>query len=168
MTVVDPALDREYEALVAECSSLAFRIAFSVLRQRQDAEDVAQEALIRAFHRKYQLRDVERLRGWLARIAWRLALDRRRSEKRRLLREFIHDSSSSLDGEGADAMIARERIERLWQAIDALPEKFRVVVVLASIRTARPAQSRAFAGVTGRNSQVAVVYRPTKVEGETA
>ena len=41
---VDDALAREFDALLVENSALAFRVAFSVLRHRQDAEDVAQEA----------------------------------------------------------------------------------------------------------------------------
>ena len=37
-------LDREFEARLVESSTLAFRVAYGVLRHRQDAEDVAQEA----------------------------------------------------------------------------------------------------------------------------
>jgi hypothetical protein len=42
---VEDDLAREFEARLVESSTLAFRVAFGVLRQRQDAEDVAQEAL---------------------------------------------------------------------------------------------------------------------------
>ena len=37
-------LDREFEIQLCESSKLAFRVAYSVLRHRQDAEDIAQEA----------------------------------------------------------------------------------------------------------------------------
>jgi RNA polymerase sigma-70 factor (ECF subfamily) len=66
------------------------------------------------------------------RIAWRLAIDRRRGEQRRMLREQVTGEASH-HTEGVEAVIGRERAERLWQAIDALPEKLRVVVVLAGI-----------------------------------
>ena len=46
-----PDLREEVERRLADFSSLAFRVAYSVLRQREDAEDVAQEALSRAFQR---------------------------------------------------------------------------------------------------------------------
>ena len=72
---------RVREALLEEAAPLAFRVAFSVLRHRQDAEDVAQEALAQAWSRFDSLRDRERFRSWLARIAWRRALDRRRAEQ---------------------------------------------------------------------------------------
>src|SRR2546426_11534285 len=80
-------LDREFEARLVESSTLAFRVAFGVLRQRQDAEDVAQEAFVKAYRSFTQLRDRERFRAWLVRITWRLALDRQRGDRRRLVRE---------------------------------------------------------------------------------
>src|SRR5262245_39238993 len=81
------ALEDEFEQRLGDSARLAFRVAYSVLRQREDAEDVAQEALVRAYQKLASLRDRERFRAWLVRIAWRLALDHRRSGKRRELRE---------------------------------------------------------------------------------
>jgi RNA polymerase sigma-70 factor (ECF subfamily) len=129
---MDQCLDREFELSLAESSTLAFRVAFSVLRQRQDAEDVAQEALLKALHRFHQLRDRERFRPWLVRMTWRLAIDRRRGDRRRTARELV-DPEAPPTVEGADKMIARERAAHLWRAIDALPEKLRIVVLLAGI-----------------------------------
>jgi RNA polymerase sigma-70 factor (ECF subfamily) len=125
-------LAREFEARLADSSTLAFRVALSVLRHRQDAEDVAQDALARAFSKMRQLRDRERFRAWLVRLTWRLALDRRRGDRRRTAREertFIVAPDETTE----DALIAKDRAARLWRAIDALPEKLRLVVVLASI-----------------------------------
>ena len=45
-------LDAQFEARLADSFALAFRIAFSVLRQRQDAEDIAQEAFVKAHRYK--------------------------------------------------------------------------------------------------------------------
>jgi RNA polymerase sigma-70 factor (ECF subfamily) len=131
MTAEDD-LTREFEARLAESSALAVRVAYSVVRHRQDAEDVAQEAFARA-HRKFgALRDRARFRAWLVRMTWRLALDHRRSAKRRARREEA--ATGPLPGPGVeDAAIARERSARLWAAIDALPDKLRLVVVLAAI-----------------------------------
>jgi RNA polymerase sigma-70 factor (ECF subfamily) len=77
----------EFEARLVECGSLAYRVARGVLRNDADAEDVAQEALLRAYRRFDRLRDPLRFRGWLVRIVFRLALDRARSAKRREQRE---------------------------------------------------------------------------------
>jgi RNA polymerase sigma-70 factor, ECF subfamily len=119
---------REREALLVEAAPLAFRVAFSVLRHRQDAEDVAQEALAQAWSRFHTLRDRDRFRSWLARIAWRRALDRRRSERRR---EKYEGETVPLRPGSEEVMAGRERQHRVWAEVDRLPEKLRVVVVLA-------------------------------------
>jgi RNA polymerase sigma-70 factor (ECF subfamily) len=64
-------------------------------------------------------------------MTWRLALDHRRADKRRLNREEAVALPPLGDAE-ADA-VARDRSARLWNAIDRLPEKLRVVTVLAAI-----------------------------------
>jgi RNA polymerase sigma-70 factor (ECF subfamily) len=131
----DHTADQEFEARLVESSTLAFRVAYSVLRHRQDAEDVAQEAFVKAYRQFSQLRDRERFRAWLVRMTWRLALDRRRGDRRREVRDT--ESAATHDGRSAatadDDLVARERAAHLWQAIDALPEKLRVALVLASI-----------------------------------
>lgn len=128
----DDALAREFEERLRDSSSLAFRVAYGVLRHRQDAEDVAQEALVRAHERMASLRDRERFRGWLVRIAWRAALDRRRADIRRGRREgAVVADHEPPDAE--DLAVVEERRELVWQAVDALPEKLRMVVVLSAI-----------------------------------
>src|SRR6185503_1925972 len=72
----DTAFDVEFEERLRDSRTLAFRVAYGVLRQREDAEDVAQEAFARAFRHFPRLRDRERFRAWLVRTSWRLAIDR--------------------------------------------------------------------------------------------
>lgn len=129
---VQSDLAREFEARLADSAPLAFRVAYSVLRHRQDAEDVAQEAFLRAHTRFAQLRDRERFRGWLVRMTFRLALDRRRSNLRRSAREIEMTMATPLPRPDEIAL-STERAARLWEAIDALPEKLRLVTVLAAI-----------------------------------
>jgi RNA polymerase sigma-70 factor, ECF subfamily len=136
---VDQERERDFEARLVESSTLAFRVAFGVLRHRQDAEDVAQEAFVKAYRSFGQLRDRDRFRAWLVRMTWRLAIDRQRGDRRRTSRHVEHEITSRPGRSGpvaqaaVDDMLARERAEHLWAAIDALPEKLRVVVVLANI-----------------------------------
>src|SRR5215470_11656230 len=61
----EAAPDREWESLLAENAPLAFRVARGVLRNDADADDVAQEALLRAYRRLDRLRDRARFRAWL-------------------------------------------------------------------------------------------------------
>lgn len=126
------AADRDFQDRLAEVGTLAFRVAYSVLRHREDAEDVAQEAVTRAYGRRHTLRDRERFRSWLVRICWRLALDRRRAVKRRERREQAAVEPASAAGPD-ELAAASEFRARLWAAIDGLPEKLRMVVVLSGI-----------------------------------
>jgi RNA polymerase sigma-70 factor, ECF subfamily len=130
----DADLEREFEARLAESATLAFRVAYAVLRHRQDAEDIAQEAFVRAHRGFRQLRDRDRFRAWLARLTWRLALDRRRTERRRAIRDAAHPPAAPPESMADDEIASRERADLLWRAIDALPEKLRVVVVLSAIQ----------------------------------
>ena len=131
LLVDDPqTLSLEFETRLADSSALAFRVAYGVLRQKQDAEDVAQEAFARAFRRFNTLRDRDRFRAWLVRMTWRLAIDHRRGAKRRVARE---DAAAVLPVHPADAerdVLTRERSDRLWAAIDALPESYRMLILL--------------------------------------
>jgi RNA polymerase sigma-70 factor (ECF subfamily) len=136
---VDQALAREFESRLVESSTLAVRVAYSVLRNREDAEDVAQEAFAKAYRSFSQLRDRDRFRAWLVRMTWRMALDRQRANRRRLARESSADTwlpalaGRSVEPTG-DQDEQRERAEHLWRAIDALSEKLRIVIVLAGIQ----------------------------------
>ena len=140
LVTADREQEREFEARLVDSSRLAFRVAFSVLRQREDAEDVAQEAFAKAYRSFNQLRDRTRFRAWLVRMTWRLALDRQRANRRRMAREIPAESDGGGGDERvdqratpADAASASERADALWTAIEALPEKLRLVVVLAGI-----------------------------------
>lgn len=126
----DQTLEQEFERRLVESSTLAVRVAFSVLRNRADAEDVAQEALVKAYRSFRQIRDPERFRAWLVRVTWRMALDRRRGDVRRTARE---QGQVAATGIAPQSEPEPERARALWQAIDALSEKLRIVVVLTAI-----------------------------------
>jgi RNA polymerase sigma-70 factor, ECF subfamily len=126
---------REFESCLAECGPLAFRVAQGVLRNPADAEDVAQEALLRAYQKFDRLKDVTRFRAWLVRITFRLALDRWRSARRRELRETEwalpgrHAAPPSTEDLAASSVFHA----RLEKALEELPEKLRLVLLLAAI-----------------------------------
>jgi RNA polymerase sigma-70 factor, ECF subfamily len=128
---LDEALEREFEGRLRESNTLAFRVAYGVLRNRQDAEDVAQDAFAKAYRQFRQLRDRDRFRAWLVRMTWRLAIDRWRADRRRAIREQTVEPPKPSSTE--ELAVASDRAAHLWRAIDALPEKLRVVVVLGAI-----------------------------------
>src|SRR2546427_13065510 len=126
---------REFEERLAECGPLAYRVARGVLRNAADAEDVAQEALLRAYERFDRLRDRHRFRAWLVRIAFRLALDRLRSAKRRELRDTLWSQPQHQPPAptAEDLAASNEFQAHLDNALAELPEKLRLVLLLAAM-----------------------------------
>ncbi|HET9995227.1 MAG TPA: sigma-70 family RNA polymerase sigma factor [Candidatus Acidoferrum sp.] len=126
---------REFEERLAECGPLAYRVARGVLRNSADAEDVAQEALLRAYRSFHRLRERNRFRAWLVRISFRLALDRLRASKRREQR----DTTWSLPehrprpANAEDLAASNEFQAHLDRALEELPEKLRLVLLLAAM-----------------------------------
>lgn len=123
-----------FGARVTENQCRVFQIAYSVLGNRADAEEVAQEAFLRAYRNFRSLRDPEKFRGWINRMAFRLALNRQRGSRRRLVRDSTWHAtcvSSATDGtrEAEDSLLLKE----LRQAIDRLPKKFQRVIQLCVV-----------------------------------
>ena len=126
---------REFEQRLSECGPLAYRVARGVLRNSADAEDVAQEAMLRAYRQFDRLRDRSRFKAWLVRIAFRLALDRLRSAKRRELRDTVWSQPEhqppAVNAE--DLAASNEFQAHLENALAELPEKLRLVLLLAAM-----------------------------------
>jgi RNA polymerase sigma-70 factor (ECF subfamily) len=131
---LDPSLEQEFERRIGDSSTLAFRVALSVVRRHADAEDVAQEAFLRAHRSFATIRDRDRFRAWLVRTTFRLALDRIRGEKRRARREDAVAIEAPSRADSAEDEAARSELrEHVAEAVAALPEKLRLVTVLVAI-----------------------------------
>ena len=125
------ATQREWELRLGESAPLAFRVARGVLRNDADAEDTAQEALLRAYRKFARLREPCRFRGLLVRITFRLALDRLRAIKRRQVREaqWVFETSRNAQSSSENPEFQRQ----FDLALDELPEKQRLVLLLAAM-----------------------------------
>ena len=123
-----------FTARVAENQRRVFQIAYSVLGNAADAEEVAQEAFLQAFRKSASLREAEKFRAWVARIAFRLALNRQRGVRRRLVRDTAWQNTetrTSVDGE-KDAE-QRIMIAALRHRIGSLPEKLQSALRLSLV-----------------------------------
>jgi len=123
----------EFEAQVRANQRRVFQIAYAVLADAAEAEDVAQEAFLQAFRRLRSLREPERFRAWIGRIVYRLALNRRRSLLRERSRETVWQGSQP-SGVGSEKdTLDQLFLDRVRREIDLLPEKLRSVLVLCAI-----------------------------------
>lgn len=123
-----------FGARVAENQRRVFQIAYGVLGNAADAEDVAQETFLRAFEKFHSLCGSEKFSAWVNRIAFRLALNRQRGHRRRMVRDtawHVSGTSPSVDGEKtAEQQVA---LIQLRSEIAELPEKLRSVLQLSLV-----------------------------------
>ncbi len=117
---------------VAENQRRVFQIAYSVLGNSADAEDVAQEAFLRAYQKFDSLREAEKFRAWVNRIVFRLALNRKRGYRRRLVRDTAwQNMEAPTMVDGAKEAEQQVMLDRLRREIERLPEKLRSVLQLS-------------------------------------
>ncbi len=133
---------------IAENQRRVFHIAYGVLGNSADAEEVAQEAFLRAYQKFSSLREADKFRAWVNRIVFRLALNRQRGYRRRLARDAawqITETRAMIDG----ARDAEQRVmlERLRREIERLPQKFRSVLQLSLVEEMDAADVGAVLGI---------------------
>jgi RNA polymerase sigma-70 factor (ECF subfamily) len=158
--VVEADGRREFEERLAECGPLAYRVARGVLRNTADAEDVAQEALLRAYRNFDRLRDRNRFRGWLVRIAFRLAIDRLRSRKRREERDTLWSQPEHRPpaATAEDLAASSEFQVHLDNALAELPEKLRLVLLLAAMEGHTIEEIAALVGISTGTVKSRIFY----------
>jgi RNA polymerase sigma-70 factor (ECF subfamily) len=133
VVTLEGSRESEFQDLALASSRLAFRVAFAVLHNVADAEDVAQEALIRAHRSFRRLRAPERFQSWLVRTTWRLAVDKVRAAGRRIKHEQ-ESYPARTNAPGVEEAVASREIQRhVERAIGGLPEKLRMTLILAAI-----------------------------------
>ncbi len=111
----------------------AFNVAYRIVWNTMDAQDVVQTAFISAWGKLDQLRDPSRVRSWLLSITYREALTvlRRRRDVPTAPADFEHVNSNSLGPE--DVALERDRARLLDAAIRSLPVRLRIAFILRDV-----------------------------------
>ena len=137
MEVADGELDERgregvFARIVEEHARFLYRVAYSLLRHPQDAEDAVQDALLKLYSGE-GWRGMQQERAFLARVVWRAALDRRAARR------------AAVDDEGAELRVldTRPSPERavsdgderalLQELIEALPEELKQPLLLSAV-----------------------------------
>jgi RNA polymerase sigma-70 factor (ECF subfamily) len=122
------ALDAQFIGLVERHSGFIFRVAYAVLRNSHDAEDVVQETFLKLY-RGRAWRDIQDEPSFLARMAWRIAVGRvrRRHENPPSLEMPTQEPSPEV------AAIHADRNAIVHRLIDALPEDLRQPLALSAL-----------------------------------
>jgi RNA polymerase sigma-70 factor (ECF subfamily) len=124
-----------FEALVARHRDVVYRVAVRTVGPAE-AEDVSQDAFLRAFHRLRGFRGEAPFRAWLLRIAHNTAVNelaRRRPEPTESVEPLVEQTAERSERTPAQQVEERERLRRLEGKVRLLSPSHRVVLVLRDI-----------------------------------
>jgi RNA polymerase sigma-70 factor (ECF subfamily) len=116
-----------FEMIIRTHSRALFAIAYAILQNREEAEDVVQDALVKAWKKSWRVRDPEKFPAWLAMIARHRARDvfrKRRTVPLSTTIDEVIEPSSVADPNGS------ELDQQLRSALAALPELHRSAITL--------------------------------------
>jgi RNA polymerase sigma-70 factor (ECF subfamily) len=132
------------ESAIREHARLVYRIAYSALRNHHDAEDATQETFVRVLRYRKKLEGVRDPKMWLARIAWRVAVERSRKRPEISLSEAetaktVVELRSQL-ASAEESALGKEMAELLASLIAALPDSLRNALRLSTIEELSPSE----------------------------
>lgn len=136
--------DEAFASLVHRQSRFVFRVAYALLRNTYDAEDVVQETFL-DLYRSDAWQKIKDERAFLARAAWRQAVDRIRANPTRREEEMVFEPPSPCDSP-EQTLLHSDSQAAIHRMIDALPEELRQPLALSSIEELN---SREIAAVLG-------------------
>jgi len=125
----------DFDTLVFAHGRFVLNIAYSVLRNPEDAEDIAQETFFKAF-RAGDLGKIRHMRAWLGRIAWRLALNRSRNrsgDQRTIRSEDLFRNLPAWETSAEELLFRKERAILLERVLLSLPRDLRETFVLLTV-----------------------------------
>lgn len=140
-----------FDALVRPHWQMAFRLAYLITRNAADAEDAAQDALVKSWRALPRFRSAEPFRPWLLRIVGNEARNRRRSAGRRatlVLRAQAAEPSGDAAPSPEEIAVAADERTRLLAALDALPAHAREVLACRYLLDLSEAETAAALGVS--------------------
>ena len=123
-----------FDQLVVRHQAAVFRAALAALRSPEEAEEAAQDALVRAWQKLGAFRGESTFRTWLLSIAWNRALSRRRSIGAWFARRAPIEAADRVRGDRTgplDALRQRELTRHVAAAIAGLSPKLRDALLLA-------------------------------------
>lgn len=120
--------EERFAALVERQSRFVFRVAYAVLRNSHDAEDVAQEVFLK-LHRSGAWEQMKEERAYLARAAWRAAVGRLPRKRN----ESLSTEAASPGETPEEAAMQANWSAVVHRLIDALPEELRLPLALSAV-----------------------------------
>lgn len=127
-----------FELLILKYQSQIFYAAMNIVKNREFAEDISQDAFLKAYEKLYALQDREHFYPWLKRITVNLALNHYDRGKRIVDIETEDSESSYFDtitsGESPEDFLIKDELKKYVRMfVDGLPERLRTVIILREV-----------------------------------
>jgi RNA polymerase sigma-70 factor (ECF subfamily) len=134
---------------VRQHARLVYRIAYSVLRNDAEAEDATQETFLRALRYGKKMAGINDQKAWLARIAWRVAGERRKRVATAAAKTEGAGETLVSANHGADRiLLENERNAALEKLIASLPSPLRDPLVVSTLEEIAPREVAAMLGIS--------------------
>jgi RNA polymerase sigma-70 factor (ECF subfamily) len=149
-----------YEIIMRRYNQRLYRVARAILRDDAEAEDVMQDAYVRAFQHLDQFAGRAPFSAWLTRIAVHEALGRLRLRDRHpQLDDAAHDGEFSMNmvetSPDPEQSASRAELGQLLEeALLGLPEQYRIVVMLRDVEELSTSETAAALELTEQNVKV--------------
>jgi RNA polymerase sigma-70 factor (ECF subfamily) len=144
-------LETALAAMVDQYATTLYRVAYSVLRNAEDAEDAVQEAFLRVLRHRDTLGEVRDQRVWLIRIVWNIGLDRKRRVKTRPETDDVAELERVLPAGGLSAeerAAAAQHHAYVLGLVETLPDKEREVLMLSAFEELSSVEIASVLGIT--------------------
>ena len=133
ITAMAPSEEVDIASLAVAHSATLYKVAHAILRDPDGARDVVQDVFVRVLKHRSRLNSISDHRVWLVRIAWNLALDRKKRKR-----------ADQMDARFADQIVANQpaaermledaqRYQIVLTAIDRLPKLEKQALLLATV-----------------------------------
>ncbi len=125
-----------FEELVNRYQKSIFRIAYRMVGQKEEAEDLTQEVFLHVYQKICHFDPTRNFRPWIYRVAVNTCISRLRSKKKVVFLSFDDTLSGNVDFDNFQYLSPQQNIERqelqreIFQAVREMPENYRTMIIL--------------------------------------
>ncbi|WP_405205641.1 RNA polymerase sigma factor [Aquimarina sp. LLG6339-5] len=153
-----------FSTLVERYQNLVYTVIYRMVRNKEEAEEVAQDTFIKAYKSLSNYRGQAKFSTWLYTIAYRKGLDAIKTKKRFIATELIEDISEgevTIVNDALSYLQDKERKQIISDSILKLPEEEAVIVTLYYFEEKSVKEIKDIVGITENNIKIKL-YRSRK------
>ncbi len=127
-----------FNRLVMQYQHLVYNFLYRMAPTWIDLDDLAQEVFVKVYHSIHRLKDPSQFKSWLHSIAVNVYLDehrrRKKHQERFIADEDVFHNQADPDEHPGQQLERKELLTRLQEAIEQLPEEFKLVIILRELQ----------------------------------